>query len=554
MKKLLFALLSVYLFSTCDPQREKETVTADLPFIWENANIYFLLTDRFYNGDLSNDLHFDRNENTAVLRGFEGGDIKGITKKIKDGYFSDLGITAIWFTPVVEQVHGLVDEGSGKTYGYHGYWAKDWTALDPNFGTGDDLAELVSTAHRHGIRIVLDVVANHTGPVTEKDPVWPSNWVRTTPTCTYTDYASTVECTLVANLPDLRTDREMEVPLPQVLLDKWKEEGRLEKELRELDDFFARTGYPRAPKYYVIKWITDYIRKYGIDAFRVDTAKHTEAELWAELYQEAAIAFEAWKKSHREDVLDETPFFMFGEVYGYQISAGRWYDYGDCMVDFFDYGFQSLINFEFKGDAHQHYESVFSKYSKLLHNELAGKTVVNYLSSHDDGDPFDKMRENPIESATKLLLCPGISQVYYGDESSRPLAIDDASGDATLRSFMNWDEIQANADRGGFAIGEVLAHWQKLGRFRAGHPAVGAGRHQMLSSSPYVFARSYEGHDYKDQVCIGLDLPVGLKRIDVAGVFADGTQVTDQYSGQLAVVQQGKVSIDSEFAIVLLAE
>jgi alpha-amylase len=69
------------------------------------------------------------------LRGFEGGDLRGITDKINEGYFSDLGINAIWFTPIVEQVHGFVDEGTGKTYGYHGYWAKDWTAIDPNFGT-----------------------------------------------------------------------------------------------------------------------------------------------------------------------------------------------------------------------------------------------------------------------------------------------------------------------------------------------------------------------------------------------------------------------------------
>ena len=66
------------------------------------------------------------------LRGFEGGDIKGITQKIKEGYFTDLGINAIWMTPIVEQIHGGTDEGTGVTYGFHGYWAKDWTKIDPN--------------------------------------------------------------------------------------------------------------------------------------------------------------------------------------------------------------------------------------------------------------------------------------------------------------------------------------------------------------------------------------------------------------------------------------
>ena len=185
MKKLLIITLSIFVLSQCDFKVKKEVGESkkDIPFLWENANIYFLLTDRFYNGNPENDINFERTKETAVLRGFEGGDIQGITKKIEEGYFTNLGITAIWFTPIVEQIHGNVNEGSGSTYGYHGYWAKDWTSLDPNFGTEDDLAALVETAHQHGIRIVLDVVINHTGPVTEKDPVWPENWVRTEPTC-----------------------------------------------------------------------------------------------------------------------------------------------------------------------------------------------------------------------------------------------------------------------------------------------------------------------------------------------------------------------------------
>ena len=84
-------------------------------------------------------------------------------------------------TPIVEQIHVGTDEGTGYTYGFHGYWISDWTAIDPNFGTKDDLKNLVETAHNNGIRILLDAVINHTGPVTDIDPVWPSEWVRTQP-------------------------------------------------------------------------------------------------------------------------------------------------------------------------------------------------------------------------------------------------------------------------------------------------------------------------------------------------------------------------------------
>ena len=181
MKKYAFIAILFVAITSCSEKNQEEDKTSknsETPFVWENANIYFLLTDRFNNGDISNDINFKRNNETGILRGFEGGDIIGITKKIEDGYFNKLGINAIWFTPIVEQIHGDVDEGTGSTYGFHGYWAKDWTALDPNFGTKEDLKELVEIAHKNGIRIVLDGVINHTGPVTEKDSVWPEEWVR----------------------------------------------------------------------------------------------------------------------------------------------------------------------------------------------------------------------------------------------------------------------------------------------------------------------------------------------------------------------------------------
>lgn len=523
------------------------------PFVWENANIYFLLTDRFYNGDPSNDVQFGRTAPTAPLRGFMGGDIKGITRKIEEGYFDKLGITAIWFTPVVEQIHGAVDEGTGLTYGFHGYWAKDWTRLDPSFGSEAELAEMVQKAHRRGIRIILDVVVNHTGPTTVQDPVWPQEWVRTEPQCVYKDYESTVTCTLVKNLPDLKTERDQPVALPDFLLEKWKQEGRYEQEMAELDDFFKRTGYPRAPRFYIYKWLTDFVRAYGIDGYRCDTAKHLEEKSWGELHREAEQAFADWKKAHPAEVLDDTPFFMVGEVYGYS-AAGRSYDFGDRKVDFFNDGFNSLINFDFKNDANGSFESLFSKYAGYLQGHLAGKTVLNYASSHDDGGPFDKERNRALETGTKLLLCPGQSQVYYGDESGRSLVIPGTQGDATLRSFMNWTEIETGASRNGVKASDVLAHWQKLGQFRKAHPAVGAGTHKMLSAKPYIFQRVYRKNGYSDAVVVGLDLPAGRKALSVQGVFPDGTLLRDYYSGQQATVTRGKVVIVSGEEIVLLGK
>ncbi len=552
MKHILASIIVLFILTSCNKTVKMEAVTSKekAPFVWEGANVYFLLTDRFNNGDTSNDVNFERTEQASKLRGFEGGDITGVTQKIKDGYFTDLGINAIWMTPIVEQIHGGTDEGTGLTYGYHGYWTRDWTAIDPNFGTKADLHELVETAHKNGIRILLDAVINHTGPVTDKDPVWPEDWVRTGPQCSYDNYEHTVACTLVKNLPDLKTENNNSVDLPPLLTQKWKDEGRYDEEIAELDAFFERTGHPRAPRFYIMKWLTDYITEYGIDGYRVDTVKHTEEYVWQEYKAECDYAFAEYKKQNPEKVLDDNRFYLVGEVYNYGISNGKAIDFGDRKVNYFDNAFEALINFEAKWNLGQRpMEQVFKRYSDVLNGDLKGYGVLNYLTSHDDGQPFDANRKKCFETATKLLLCPGASQVYYGDELARPLVIENTVGDATLRSFMNWNDYENNTE-----TQSILKHWQKLGRFRANHPAVGAGVHNMILETPYLFTRSFEKGDFKDVVMVGLNYPEGEKTIDVSGVFSNGAKIRDAYSGVLSEVINDEISIKSSDSVLLLEQ
>lgn len=527
------------------------------PFVWENASVYFLLTDRFYNGDPANDQSFNRKKDGAVLRGFEGGDLKGITLKIKDGYFDKLGITAIWFTPPFEQITSFTDEGTGKTYAYHGYWIRDWTSIDPNYGTGEDLQELVDIAHEHGIRILMDAVLNHTGPVTNIDTQWPDDWVRTGPRCTYQDMQTAITCTLVENLPDIKTESNEEVDLPDFLVEKWRTEGRLDQEMQELDEFFTRTHFPRAPRYYIIKWLVDWIRAYGIDGFRVDTAKHTEASVWEELLAEAIAALNEWKEENPDKKPDDLEFFMTGEVYGYSINNGRIFDYGNKeTIDFFANGFQNLINFSFIHDIKKPTEELFSSYSNMLTTgDLKGLGVLNYLSSHDDGNPFDPERTKVFEAGTKLLLTPGTAQIYYGDEIARPLIIEGTEGDATLRSFMNWEDLDKNTDKNGYSTQDVLSHWSKLGTFRKEHISVGAGTHTKLQDSPYIFKREFDQNGFKDKVLVVMYLPTNESQIiNVYDVFPDGTLVKDYYSGTIREVIDGKVNFDTNMEMLLIGE
>jgi alpha-amylase len=330
------------------------------------------------------------------------------------------------------------------------------------------------------------------------------------------------------------------------LLEKWDREGRRERELAELEAFFTRTRYPRAPRYYLIKWLTDWVRELGLDGYRVDTAKHFGESVSVELKREAEVALGDWRRAHPGQAPDSLPFYMMGEVYGWDPSQGRGYDFGDRTVDFFAHGYDGLINFGFKSDTGS-LDRLFTRYSAMLHQgPLRGVSVLNYLSSHDDGSPYDVDRKDPLGSATRLLLAPGGAQIYYGDELARPLRVRGAEGDANLRSFMNWEDLE----RGGRAS-EVLQHWRRIGLFRRAHPAVGAGLHRTHQAEPYIFSRSL---GRVDRVLVAMGQGAGEKSVPVFGVFAEGAKVVDGYSGVGGVVRKGVLSLRTESGLVLLSE
>jgi alpha-amylase len=137
--------------------------------------------------------------------------------------------------------------------------------------------------------------------------------------------------------------------------------------------------------------------------------------------------------------------------------------------------------------------------------------------------------------------------MVYSDETARSLEIEGTQGDATLRSFMNWDDV-ANSPE----TIQLLNHYQKLVQFRAKHPAVGAGFHKMISDNPYIFGRSYSKNGFTDDVVVGLNLPEGEKTINVGNKFRNGDVLVDHYSGEKAKVTNGQITINSPFSILLI--
>ncbi|WP_286270188.1 alpha-amylase family glycosyl hydrolase [Thalassotalea hakodatensis] len=554
-KCIVLVILSLLFTSSSHAKTSTTTNNAIDPF-WNNAVIYFMMTDRFSNGDKSNDQAFNRKKDGALLRNFMGGDIKGITQKIEDGYFAALGVNVLWMTPLIEQVHGYWDEDWGRSYPFHGYWPRDWTKVDPNFGTEAEMKTMIDTAHAHGIRVLADVIINHTGPMTNVDSAWPSDWIRTEPVCQWHNYKNNVHCAVATSIPDIRTDSEKLVKLPSFLLEKWQLEGRKQQEIAELDAFFDRTQLPRAPKYYIIKWLTDWVRDYGIDGFRVDTAKHVEADIWRVLKAEASLAYNQWKSQNQTALDDDKDFFMIGEIMHLGVngfkntpSGTRKYDYGDKQVDFYDYGFDSLINMGFATHANLPMETLFSIYSAEL-NQGAFKNVgiLNYVVSHDDPEPYDKERTTPFKTALKLMLAPGAAQIYYGDELARNLQVKGTIGDATWRSFMNWQDLTKNETQ------NLLKHWQKLGTFRHNHLSVGAGVHKQHNEKPYIFSRKYIAKAKSDNVLVGIDLNKGHKTLSTYQAFKNGTVLKDYYSDTLVTVKDNKIKLNTNFSIVLLGK
>lgn len=150
---------------------EKADSAASAPFNWHNATIYFVLTDRFVNGNPTNDNSYGRHKDGMQEIGtFHGGDLQGLTSKLD--YLQQLGVNALWISSPLEQIHGWVGggaKGDFPHYAYHGYYTQDWTRLDANMGDEADLRQLVDEAHRRGMRVLFDIVMNHTGYATLAD-------------------------------------------------------------------------------------------------------------------------------------------------------------------------------------------------------------------------------------------------------------------------------------------------------------------------------------------------------------------------------------------------
>ncbi|MCR6108383.1 alpha-amylase [Salipaludibacillus agaradhaerens] len=589
-RTVTFFMLSIMmLLSTFAPHSvnaDKDTIdvteTENETFSWDNATVYFAMTDRFLDGDPTNNNSYGRPQEDAWgqnIGTFHGGDFQGLTDKLNDGYFTDLGINSIWISAPYEQVHGWVGggpDGDFAHYAFHGYYALDYTMTDQNWGTVEDMREFVDTAHENGIRVVLDVVMNHPGYNTLQDMheygfgnpgvstnwtpssgqswhdvhnyinyndadawrSWWGQWVRAGiagyPSCGNNDRT---QC--LAGLPDFRTELTESIGLPPLLETKWEMErdGSYDEWIVPAADDL-RADLNMAPADYIVEWLSAWVAEFGIDGFRVDTAKHVELERWDQLKESANDALWTWREENPDapgaDWTDD--FWMTAEVWGHGVGRS----------EYFDHGFDSVINFTFQGENGNGpaynlatMESTFSRYANAINSD-PGFNVLSYLSQHDT-HLFP--RDNLIDGGTYLMLLPGGVQVFYGDETARPYGPTGSDPDQGTRSSMNWNEVNES----------VLHHWQIMGQFRNSHIAIGAGEHEQIGSSPYTFSRTYQDDDLEDSVVVAIGAS-GATTIDVSSVFSDGQVLRDFYTEETAVVSNGDVTFQAHDSGVILIE
>jgi glycosidase len=386
---------------------------------WDDAVLYFVVLDRFADGDKGNNNGVDR----AAKGTFHGGDLAGLRQQLDE--LADLGVTALWITPVVENIPGFVTGAGFPDWGYHGYWADDFYAMDRRFGTEEELKGLVDDAHARGIEVLLDVVYNHAGYDSRytKDARY-KGWLRTEGlgTCGQDDITS-----CVSGLPDFKT------------------------EMPEVRDYLLKAQIDRA-------------KRAGVDGFRLDTVKHVTHEFWQE---------------HRRRVNAELgeDFFLIGEVWGGDAqSLDPWFA-GDEMDAGFDFSFQGNTLAWVQGRGRT---VAFDRYLKSREKVRAGYLLSPYLSSHDvPGALFQLGGDRALFrlAAILQLTAQGVPQIYYGEEVGRP------GGDwPDNRSDMPWGDRKIQPGAGEPRDEALRADYKKLIAVRRAHKALSRGLHTSLSS------------------------------------------------------------------------
>jgi alpha-amylase len=457
---------------------------------WADAVLYFVILDRYADGSGANDTSVDRNN----PGGFHGGDFAGLRQQLDE--IASLGATAIWITPVVRQIDycppsqpptGVTVPGGWFEHcAFHGYWADDFTQIDPRFGTEAELKQLVEAAHARGIKVLLDVVYNHVGYDASylKNPAT-AGWVRTQP----------VDCAVdglhcqVGGLPDLKTE------LPEV-----------QKYL-----FDAHMGLAE---------------RVGLDGFRLDTVKHIDHAFW---------------RQHRAETRARLgqDFFLLAEVWGG--SAQVLDDY--FAHDEVDAGF----DFTFKGSCESFVQGkgrtiAYASYLEKRHKVRGGYELAHYLSSHDEPMALYDLKGD--KGAFRLCVALqmtslGIPTIYYGEEVARPGSVWPLN-----RGDMPWGKRAVQPGKGIERDEALRDYYRRLIQARRDNPALSQGGFRRLSSDGDLLVFERADAASGNAVVVAINRGAAEASVSVPAPTAwQGGKVRDAVTGGAATVAEDQLAV-----------
>ena len=463
VKTLLSALYCAGALSAASVASEPATAGYQdrLP---EDEIIYFVLPDRFENADPANDRggikggRLDHGFDPTHKGFYQGGDLKGLTEQLD--YIQGLGATAIWLTPIFENKPVQGPPGN-ESSGYHGYWITDFLNVDPHLGTREDFKALVDAAHARGMKVYMDIITNHTADVikyqechgrkapteyrenfecpyrsigdypytthggpegrsinkgflgTDPSHLTTENFAKlTNPNYAYTPYVPRGERNIKnpAWLNDIRYYHNRGNTT-------WEGENSVTGDFSGLDDLM--TSNPRVVEGFIDiykQWITDF----GVDGFRIDTARHVNPEFWQTF---APAILEHAKAQGIEH------FHMFGEVYEFDPAILARFTTYDKLPAVLDFAFQGRVRgLVAEGAPARDLERLFMADDVYTDGFATARQLPTFLGNHDMGRFAGFLREADPEMSDEemtarillghgiMMFSRGVPTIYYGDE------------------------------------------------------------------------------------------------------------------------------------------
>ncbi|PRO65886.1 pullulanase [Alkalicoccus urumqiensis] len=465
---------------------------------WDEESIYFMLTDRFADGDASNNdpygLNYDELAADNPRGAYQGGDFKGVTDNLD--YLDELGISTIWITPIVENVAHDVEAMAPENdpyFGYHGYWAADFETLNPHLGTLEEFHTLIDEAAARDMKIMVDVVLNHPG------------------------YGVKAEEQLSEEIaPPGYPDQEI-VDRFDGMIRESSGAGDLKMELSGLPDFETERWDVSEQ---LVDWQTSWLDKSttdngnAISSYRVDTVKHVDDATWQHFKNELT------KK--------DPDFKLIGESWGAASGNDMGYLNTGTMDSLLDFGFKNIASTFADGNVESAESQLQERNDFIESNAQLGQ----FLGSHDEpGFKHNHGEEALLLGASLQMTAKGQPVIYYGEELGQTGANNWPQYDN--RYDLDWDGVEGN---------DTLAHYDKLLEFRnANRELFARGERTQLAGSDedgtLAFARTYNG----DAAAVALNTTGSAADVTLS---VDGDAVvTDHYSGDTFTAADGSVTV-----------